>query len=76
MWQLALGRPAEALSHVKRASAMRAPTGLPERAWRIAAAASCALEGPDTRQYAGWRDDARVRAFCTLNKPASPPVKK
>jgi len=76
MWQLALGRPDDALSHVKRAQSMPAPTAMPERAWHIAAAASCALEGPDTRHYAGWRDDARVRAFCTLNKPASAPVKK
>lgn len=76
MWELALGRPGDALSHVKRAQSMAAPTAMPERGWHIAAAASCALEGPDTRHYAGWRDDARVRDFCTLNKPASAAVKK
>ncbi len=76
LWQLALGRPADALSHVRRAAAMRAPDGVPERAWRIAAAASCALDGAGTRQYAGWRDDPRVREYCALNKPAGASVKK
>ena len=68
MWELALGRPADALSHVKRAQSMPAPTGLPERAWRIGAAASCALEGPATQKYAGWRDDEHVARFCALNR--------
>ncbi len=62
-WALLLGEPLAAVSHVKRAEALPAPTGMPERGWRIAAAASCAAFGANTRAYAGWRD-ARVDQYC------------
>jgi hypothetical protein len=65
MWQLLLGDGERAVARVKDAARMPAPTGMPERSWRIAAAAGCAQRDPSAqRQYAGWRDDARVREFC------------
>jgi hypothetical protein len=65
MWALLLGDADQAVARVKDASRMQAPTGMPERSWRIAAAAGCAE--PDLhaqRQYIGWRDDPRVARFC------------
>jgi hypothetical protein len=65
MWALLLGDADQAVARVKDAARMPAPTGMPERSWRIAAAAGCAQrDEPARQQYRGWRDDPRVAKFC------------
>ncbi len=65
MWQLLLGDGKTAVARVQDAARMTAPTGMPERSWRIAAAASCAQrDARAQRQYVGWRDDPRVTRYC------------
>jgi len=68
LWSLALGDGARAVARVQEASRMQAPTAMPERAWHIAAAGSCASDPPGREQYVGWRrDDARVIKFCAVH---------
>jgi len=77
LWSLALGDGARAVARVQEASRMPAPTAMPERAWHVAAAGSCASDPPGREQYVGWRrDDARVVKFCALNKRDAAAVKK
>ena len=77
LWSLALGDGARAVARVQEASRMPAPTAMPERAWHVAAAGSCASDPPGREQYVGWRrDDARVVKFCALNKRVAAAVKK
>ena len=77
LWSLALGDGARAVARVQEASRMPAPRAMPERAWHIAAAGSCASDPPERAQYVGFRrDDARVVKLCALNKAASGAVKK
>jgi hypothetical protein len=77
LWSLAFGDGARAVARVQEASRMPAPTAMPERAWHIAAAGSCASDPPERAQYVGFRrDDTRVIKFCALNKRDGAPVKK
>ena len=62
-WALLDGAPERALTRIKEADAMPSPRAMPERAWTIAAAASCARD-PLTKDYSGWRRDPRVRLYC------------
>jgi hypothetical protein len=77
MWKLIDGDAERAVARIKEAARMPAPTGMPERAWLVAAAASCTRNDPAAqRDYSGWRSDVRVRRYCALNTPATFAVKK
>jgi hypothetical protein len=76
MWKLMLGEAPEALEVIKDVARMPAATVVPQRAWRIAAAATCAAGDPPA-EYRYWRqNDTRVRKFCQLNTSAAVAVKK
>lgn len=65
MWKLLAREGDGALAAIKEAARMPAPTGMPERAWLIAAAATCSSANAATQQeYRGWRRDPRVAKFC------------
>jgi hypothetical protein len=68
MWKLLLDDPAAALEAVDDVSRMPAPTAVPQRAWRIASAASCALGEPRSELRDYMAGDARVRQFCASKK--------
>jgi hypothetical protein len=76
VWKLLDGEPVDALARVKAAARMSAPRGMPERAWLIAAAATCVRPDLDQRDYVGWRRDARVIKYCALNNAAAAGVEK
>ena len=68
MWELLLDHPNVAADQIYEVSRMPAPTAVPERAWRIASAARCALGGSQLPLYGDTAKDPRVQEYCKRKK--------